>query len=119
MSAELQQAWGLVPDERALVISVISRSPGEGARFVAGSLPRLVADGIQVVIRGTGDRSGSRLPPCAAGDSGRVGVHIVLTRPVPTPTVAEPTRLPCPRASEPCGLNRMACVTGHAHRSAR
>ena len=107
--AELQQAWGLVPDERALVISVISRLTWQkGLDLLLAALPRLVAGGIQVVIQGTGDPDlEAAFRHAQQVHSGRVGVHIGFDEARAHQLVAGADAIAVPSRFEPCGLTQL------------
>ncbi len=105
----LQDEWKLQRDEQALVVSVVSRLTGQkGIDLLLHALPGMVADGMQLVVQGTGD------PPLEAAlrraeqaHPGRVAVHLGYDETRAHQVIAGADVIAVPSRFEPCGLTQL------------
>ena len=105
----MQDALGLVRDDQALIVSVVSRLTSQkGLDLVLTALPALVREGVQLAIQGTGDpaleaafRMAEQVHP------GRVAVHIGYDEPRAHRLVAGADVIAVPSRFEPCGLTQL------------
>ena len=105
----MQDALGLVRDDQALIVTVVSRLTSQkGLDLVLTALPALVREGVQFAIQGTGEptleaafRMAEQLHP------GRVAVHIGYDEPRAHRLVAGADVIAVPSRFEPCGLTQL------------
>ena len=105
----LQDALGLLRDDQALIVSVVSRlSSQKGLDLVLTALPALVREGVQFAIQGSGEpaleaafRMAEQMHP------GRVAVHIGYDEPRAHRLVAGADVIAVPSRFEPCGLTQL------------
>jgi len=105
----LQKAGGLDADERAMVVSVVSRLTWQkGLDMLLEALPELVADGMQLVIQGTGDPAlEDAFRRVAEAHPGRVCTHIGYSEPRAHQLIAGADVIVVPSRFEPCGLTQL------------
>jgi starch synthase len=105
----LQAEAGLVVDEAALVVGIVSRLTSQkGLDLVLAALPGLVAEGVQFVLQGTGDpvlETAFRI--AAQAHAGRVQVWIGYDEARAHRVVAGADVIAVPSRFEPCGLTQM------------
>ena len=105
----LQAALGLVPDDQALILTVVSRLTAQkGLDLVLAALPALVREGMQFAIQGTGEpalETAFRMAELA--HPGRVAVHIGYDETRAHQLVAGADVIAVPSRFEPCGLTQM------------
>ncbi len=105
----LQMAMGLVVDEQALLLTVISRlSAQKGLDLVLAALPALVAHGVQFALQGTGEPAlEAALRMAEQAHPGRVAVHIGYDEPRAHQLIAGADVIAVPSRFEPCGLTQL------------
>ena len=105
----LQTQMGLAPDERALLLAVVSRLTAQkGLDLVLAALPALVREGVQVVVQGTGEptlEAAFRMAQEMHPD--RVRVHIGYDEARAHQLIAGADVIAVPSRFEPCGLTQM------------
>jgi starch synthase len=105
----LQALMGLDPDDKALLLTVVSRLTAQkGLDLVLAALPALVKEGVQFALQGTGEpaleaafRMAEQMNP------GRVRVHIGYDEVRAHQLVAGADVIAVPSRFEPCGLTQM------------
>jgi starch synthase len=105
----LQQELGLVVDEQALLLTVISRlSAQKGLDLVLSAMPELLKDGVQFAVQGTGDPAlEAAFRMAHQAHPGRVHVHIGYDEARAHRLVAGADVIAVPSRFEPCGLTQM------------
>ena len=105
----LQAEMSLHPDDKALVLVIISRLTSQkGLDLVLAALPELLDAGAQLVLQGTGDaalEAGFRMAQLA--HPGRVQVHIGYDEPRAHRLMAGADAILLPSRFEPCGLTQL------------
>ena len=105
----LQAELGLQIDDDALLLVVVSRLTGQkGLDLLVAALPDLLAQGVQVVVQGTGDaalEAGFRIAHQAHPQ--RVHVHIGYDEARAHRLIAGADVIAVPSRFEPCGLTQM------------
>ncbi len=105
----LQTELGLTVDDKALLLTVISRLTAQkGLDLVLAAIPELVAAGVQFAVQGTGEpalEAAFRLAQQA--HPGRVHVHIGYDEARAHRLVAGADVIAVPSRFEPCGLTQM------------
>ena len=105
----LQKMMGLAPDEKALVLSVVSRLTAQkGLDLVLAALPALVRAGVQFAVQGTGEpvlEAAFRMAEQA--HPGRVAVHIGYDETRAHQLIAGADVIAVPSRFEPCGLTQL------------
>ena len=105
----LQAALGLVPDDQALIVAVVSRLTSQkGLDLVLAALPALVREGVQFAVQGTGEpvlEAAFRMAEQA--HPGRVAVHIGYDEARAHQLMAGADVIGVPSRFEPCGLTQM------------
>jgi len=105
----LQAELGLQPDEQALLLVVVSRLTGQkGLDLLVAALPELLAQGVQVVVQGTGEpalEAAFRIAHQA--NPGRVHVHVGYDEARAHRLIAGADVIAVPSRFEPCGLTQM------------
>ena len=105
----LQAALGLVSDDQALILAVVSRLTSQkGLDLVLAALPALVREGVQFAVQGTGEpvlEAAFRMAEQA--HPGRVAVHIGYDEARAHQLVAGADVIGVPSRFEPCGLTQM------------
>jgi starch synthase len=105
----LQAQLGLVADDNALLLTVVSRLTSQkGLDLVLAALPALVRDGVQFAVQGTGEptleaafRMAQEMHP------ERVRVHIGYDEARAHQLIAGADVIAVPSRFEPCGLTQM------------
>jgi starch synthase len=106
--AAVQSDLGLEPSERPLAIYVNRLTEQKMADVVLTALPELLADGIQVVVHGQGDRHlESALSNAARGREDQLAVKIGYEEPLARRLNAAADISLTPSRFEPCGLTTM------------
>jgi starch synthase len=107
--ADLRQALGLAHGTRAPLMIYVNRLTHQKmADVVLAALPRLVADGVQVVVHGSGESEYETGFRAAAGaHPGRVAVEIGYREPLAHRLFAAADVALTPSRFEPCGLTTM------------
>ncbi|MEY4413166.1 MAG: glycogen synthase GlgA [Pseudomonadota bacterium] len=105
----LQRTAGLAVDDRALVLTVVSRLTAQkGLDLVLSALPALVAAGVQFVVQGTGDPAlEAAFRMAQQAHPGRVAVHIGYDEARAHQLIAGADVIAVPSRFEPCGLTQM------------
>jgi starch synthase len=105
----LRAAFGLDADATAPLFAIVSRlTDQKGIDLVLGALPRLLAEGGQLCVLGTGERAlEAALGAAAAANPGRVAVRIGYDDPLSHLIQAGADALLVPSRFEPCGLTQM------------
>ncbi len=105
----LQVELGLEPDERALLVTVVSRLTSQkGLDLVLTALPELLNAGVQLAVQGTGDPAfEAAFRMAAQAHPGRVHVHIGYDEARAHRLVAGADAIAVPSRFEPCGLTQM------------
>jgi starch synthase len=105
----LQAELGLLPDDNALLLTVVSRLTGQkGLDLLVAALPELLAQGVQVAVQGTGEpvlEAAFRMAQQA--HPGRVHVHIGYDEARAHRLIAGADVIAVPSRFEPCGLTQM------------
>jgi starch synthase len=105
----LQAHLGLAPDDKALLLTVVSRLTSQkGLDLVLAALPALVREGVQLAVQGTGEptleaafRMAQEMHP------ERVRVHIGYDEARAHQLIAGADVIAVPSRFEPCGLTQM------------
>lgn len=105
----LQAELKLDADERALVLTVISRLTAQkGLDLVLAALPAMVAQGVQLVVQGTGEPAlEAAFRMAQQAHPGRVHVHVGYDEARAHRLVAGADAIAVPSRFEPCGLTQM------------
>jgi starch synthase len=105
----LQSSTGLDADERALILTVVSRLTSQkGLDLVLSALPALVRQGVQFAVQGTGEPALEvAFRMAAQAHPGRVSVHIGYDETRAHQLVAGADVIAVPSRFEPCGLTQM------------
>lgn len=105
----LQLAFGLTPDPAAPLFAIVSRlTHQKGIDLVMQALPRLLAQGGQLAVLGTGSRElEAAISAAAAANPGRVGVNLAYDEGLSHRVQAGADVLMVPSRFEPCGLTQM------------
>ena len=105
----LQAALGLAPDERALLLTVVSRLTSQkGLDLVLAALPGLVQAGVQFAVQGTGEPAlEAAFRMAEQAHPGRVSVHIGYDEPRAHQLIAGADVIAVPSRFEPCGLTQL------------
>ncbi len=105
----LQRECGLDLDERALLVSVVSRLTAQkGIDLLLASLPALLRQGVQLVVQGTGEPAlEAALQMAQQAHPGRVHVHRGYDEARAHRLVAGADMIAVPSRFEPCGLTQM------------
>jgi starch synthase len=105
----LQAELGLQVDDAALLLVVVSRLTGQkGLDLLVAALPELLAQGVQVVVQGTGEpalEAAFRIAHQA--NPGRVHVHVGYDEARAHRLIAGADVIAVPSRFEPCGLTQM------------
>lgn len=107
--AALQREYGLAADEAALVVGIVSRLTAQkGLDLVLAALTPLLAEGIQLVVQGSGDPAlEAAFRAAQAAHPGRVAVSIGYDEARAHRLVAGADAILVPSRFEPCGLTQM------------
>jgi len=107
--AALQKLMGLAPDDRALLVTVVSRLTAQkGLDLVLAALPALVQEGVQFAVQGTGDAAlEAAFRRAEQANPGRVAVHIGYDEARAHQMVAGADVIAVPSRFEPCGLTQL------------
>jgi starch synthase len=110
--AALQRRFGLRLAPEALLLGVISRlSWQKGLDLLLENLPAIVADGMQMVLLGTGDADlQSRYSAAAQSNPGQIGVLIGYDESLAHLIQAGADALVVPSRFEPCGLTQLCAL---------
>jgi starch synthase len=105
----LQEALGLVRDDTALLVTVVSRlSAQKGLDLVLAALPALVQAGVQFAVQGTGEPAlEAAFRAAALAHPGRVAVHIGYDEARAHQLLAGADVIAVPSRFEPCGLTQL------------
>lgn len=105
----LQTELGLVVDEAALLLTVVSRLTAQkGLDLVLAALPDLVQAGVQIVVQGTGEPAlEAAFRMAQQAHPGRVHVHIGYDEARAHRLIAGADVIAVPSRFEPCGLTQM------------
>lgn len=105
----VQQAFGLADRPNAPLFGIVSRlTHQKGIDLVVEALPRLVSQGAQLAVLGTGSRELEQaLAKAAADNPGRVGVRLAYDEALSHQVQAGSDVLMVPSRFEPCGLTQM------------
>jgi starch synthase len=105
----LQAELGLQPDDDALLLAVVSRLTGQkGLDMLVAALPDLLAQGVQVVVQGTGEPALEAAFRMAQQAHPRlVHVHIGYDEARAHRLIAGADVIAVPSRFEPCGLTQM------------
>ena len=105
----LQAELGLQSDERALLLTVISRLTSQkGLDLLLAALPELVAAGVQFAVQGTGEPAlEAAFRMAQQAHPGRVQVHVGYDEARAHRLVAGADVIAVPSRFEPCGLTQM------------
>lgn len=105
----LQAELKLDADDRALVLTVISRLTAQkGLDLVLAALPALVAQGVQLAVQGTGEPAlEAAFRMAQQAHPGRVHVHVGYDEARAHRLVAGADAIAVPSRFEPCGLTQM------------
>ena len=105
----LQAELGLVADDQALLLTVVSRLTAQkGLDLVLAALPELVAAGVQFAVQGTGETAlEAAFRMAQQAHPGRVHVHIGYDESRAHRLVAAADVIAVPSRFEPCGLTQM------------
>ncbi len=105
----LQKEMGLVADDDALILTIISRLTSQkGLDLVLAALPEMLQAGVQLVLQGTGEaalEAGFRMAQQA--HPGRVQVHIGYDETRAHRLMAGADAILVPSRFEPCGLTQL------------
>jgi starch synthase len=107
--ADLQKEFGLPVDEKIPVIGIISRlAEQKGFDLITAIMDDLLAEGIQLVILGTGDEKYHLLLSSLAGKYPRqIGLKIAFDNALAHKIEAGADLFLMPSRYEPCGLNQI------------
>ena len=105
----LQADLGLVADEQALILAVVSRlSAQKGLDLVLSALPALVRAGVQFAVQGTGEPAlEAAFRMAEQAHPGRVSVHIGYDESRAHRLIAGADMIAVPSRFEPCGLTQL------------
>lgn len=105
----LQAELGLQVDDQALLLVVVSRLTGQkGLDLLVAALPELLAQGVQVVVQGTGEPALEAAFRIAyQANPGRVHVHVGYDEARAHRLIAGADLIAVPSRFEPCGLTQM------------
>ncbi len=105
----LQAELGLVVDEAALLLVVVSRLTSQkGMDLLLAALPELLAHGVQLAVQGTGDPAlEAAFRMAEQAHPGRVQVHIGYDEARAHRLVAGADVIAVPSRFEPCGLTQL------------
>ena len=108
----LQRRFGLAADPNAFVIGIVSRlSSQKGLDLVLGSLPRVLAPGVQLVVVGAGDAAlEAAFVAAAAADPERVGCFVGYDEALAHLVQAGSHTILVPSRFEPCGLTQLCAL---------
>ena len=107
--AALQAELGLVRDEQALLLTIVSRLTAQkGLDLVLAALPGLLQAGVQFAVQGTGEPAlEAAFRMAQQAHPGRVHVHIGYDEARAHRLVAGADAIAVPSRFEPCGLTQM------------
>jgi starch synthase len=107
--AALQAELGLVPDDDALLVAIVSRLTAQkGLDLVLAALPELLRDGVQVAVQGTGEPAlDAAFQVAMQAHPGRMHVHRGYDEARAHRLIAGADALAVPSRFEPCGLTQM------------
>jgi starch synthase len=107
--AALQRHAGLPTAPKAMVLAVVSRlTQQKGIDLVLATLPRIIAEGAQLVVLGEGDPAiAQALRDAAAQHPTQVAVTLGFDEPLAHLMEAGADAFLMPSRFEPCGLNQM------------
>ena len=105
----LQAELGLDADERALLITLVSRLTSQkGLDLVLSALPELLRAGVQLAVQGTGEPAlEAAFRMAQQAHPGRVHVHIGYDEARAHRLIAGADAIAVPSRFEPCGLTQM------------
>lgn len=105
----LQLEYGLPQNDRALLLSVVSRLSGQkGLDLVLGALPEILASGSQLIVLGTGEPElENRWRALAAAHPETIAVHIGYDEARSHHIIAGADVMLVPSRFEPCGLTQL------------
>jgi len=105
----LQKELGLDPDDKALLLTVVSRLTSQkGLDLVLAALPELLKQGVQFAVQGTGEAAlETAFRMAQQAHPGRVHVHIGYDEARAHRLVAGADVIAVPSRFEPCGLTQM------------
>ena len=105
----LQVELGLDADERALLITLVSRLTSQkGLDLVLSALPELLRAGVQLAVQGTGEPAlEAAFRMAQQAHPGRVHVHIGYDEARAHRLIAGADAIAVPSRFEPCGLTQM------------
>jgi starch synthase len=105
----LQAELGLQVDDQALLLTVVSRLTGQkGLDLLVAALPDLLAQGVQVVVQGTGEPAlEAAFRMAHQAQPGRMHVHIGYDEARAHRLIAGADVIAVPSRFEPCGLTQM------------
>lgn len=105
----LQKELGLDIDERALLLTVVSRLTAQkGLDLVLTALPNLLAAGVQLAVQGTGEPAlEAAFRMAAQAHPGRVQVFVGYDETRAHRLIAGADAILVPSRFEPCGLTQM------------
>lgn len=105
----LQAELGLEADERALLVTVVSRLTGQkGMDLLLAAMPALLAQGVQFAIQGTGDAAlEAALRAAQQAYPGRVHAYVGYDEARAHRLIAGADAILVPSRFEPCGLTQM------------
>lgn len=107
--AAICKAFNLTPDESAPLITVVSRLAWQkGMDILLDALPRLVADGVQLVLLGAGDaKLQSDFTAAATRHRGKVGIVLGYNEGLSHLLQGGADAILVPSRFEPCGLTQL------------
>ena len=105
----LQAELGLDLDERALLVTAVSRLTAQkGIDLMLAALPTLLAEGVQFALQGSGEGAlEAALRMAQQAQPGRVHVHIGYDEARAHRLIAGADAIAVPSRFEPCGLTQM------------
>ena len=105
----LQAEYGLPQNERALLLSVVSRLSGQkGLDLVLGAIAEIIASGSQLIVLGTGEPElEHRWRALAAAHPATIAVHIGYDEARSHRIIAGADVMLVPSRFEPCGLTQL------------
>ncbi len=105
----LQAELGLEPDDRALLVTVVSRLTAQkGLDLVLAALPELLRAGVQFAVQGTGEPAlEAAFRMAQQAHPGRVHVHIGYDEARAHRLIAGADAIAVPSRFEPCGLTQL------------
>jgi starch synthase len=105
----LQAELGLMADNNALLITVVSRLTAQkGMDLLLAALPELVNMGVQLALQGTGDAAlEAAFEMAQRAHPGRVHVHLGYDEARAHRLIAGADLIAVPSRFEPCGLTQM------------